>query len=142
MIEPSDSDTSEHYKSTIASSNQNRLLYDESINLKLAHKPSGQSSILENSDSEEEETTNNLSNNSIEVITLDDSHEEFLPKEQYHPVTIDLTKTILKESSTLSQGNSTKLFTSDVISLKMEKMKLNEIIAHMQKNIDTMKVSR
>lgn len=150
LIEPSDSDNdiSAHYKSTIASSNQNRPFIDDIKFSNTTHGPISQSSILENSNFEEplEKSNNQKIEKNIEVITLDDD----CPKPLSYPVLIspiiDLTGDAFNEKSSISSiptpcKNSEKLTISDFKSLKMEKERLEEVLKRFTKNIDNMKVS-
>lgn len=154
LVEPSDSDgdVSAHYKSTIASSYQNKpFVDDDDIKFSnIAHGPICQSSILENSDfslpSENESKNQTVKN--IEVITLDDDTprtSKILPKPI--PVTIDLTVDQF-DNKTATLLNSHPIYDSkqfsinDFESLKMEKMKLEEIAKRFKTNIDKMKVTR
>lgn len=154
LVEPSytENDTSLHYKSTIASSNQSRPFYDDLKFSNTLQSPICQSSILENSSFNI--STNNVSNaptdkENIEVITLDDTpkiSKSVLPK---HPMTIDLTGDKSSESSEKSSVLSTSNTSNDLKklnqgrfeSLKMEKKRLEEVVKQYTKNIDNMKVS-
>lgn len=154
MIEPSysDSDVSAHYKSTIASSYQNKPFVDDD-DFKFsntAHGPICQSSILENSDFSlpiENESKDRTVLKNIEVITLDDDTpktSKILPPKPI-PVTIDLTtdesdKNIPTSSKSHPIYDLKKPSINDFESLKMEKMKLEEIAKRFTTNIDKMKV--
>lgn len=133
LIETSDSDNDSvaHYKSTIASSNDNRPFFEDfkfSNMNHSSHNPICQSSILENSSLEN--YTENVSiihknNKSIEVITLDNDS----PK--HHPTTIDLTKN--------EYGNLKKDSKSSVIHGDLNKIKLEEITSRHPLTIDLTK---
>jgi len=133
-INSSDSDISAHYKSTIASSNQSRPFCEDIKFSNTAHSilnPISQSSILETPYLKEHlENASNVQKNekSIEVITLSDSPKKS-PK-QKHPITIDLTGDEFDNSKNLN-----------IEPLRMEKLRLEEIIKRISKNVDNMKVS-
>lgn len=117
------------------------------------HDPISQSSILEYPKSDEVniEQTSKIKKNEkiIETIDLiDDSPKTSkvcLPK--HHNLTIDLTDEKVDEkpsvlSKDISIDNIKKLTSSDFQSLKMEKIRLEEILRRFTKNITNMKVSR
>lgn len=152
LIEPSDSDNdiSTHYKSTIASSNQNRPFIDDIKFSNTTHGPISQSSILENSSFEvlSDKSNNQKIEKNIEVITLDDDSPKTstVSSSVYNPQIIDLTGDAFnKESSvsliTASNKNLEKLTISDFKSLKMEKERLEDVLKRFTKNINNMKVS-
>ncbi|XP_060839686.1 transcription termination factor 2 [Rhopalosiphum padi] len=155
LIGPSDSDSdiSVHQKSTVTSSKQNRPFIDDlkfSNTIYSLHDPISQSSILEYPKSDEVniEQTSKIKKNEkiIETIDLiDDSPKTSkvcLPK--HHNLTIDLTDEKVDEkpsvlSKDISIDNIKKLTSSDFQSLKMEKIRLEEILRRFTKNITNMK---
>lgn len=140
LIEPSDSDndSSAHYKSTIASSNESRPFFEDLKFLNTTHStpnPICQSSILEKPKFENYSqnvsiTTKNKKG--IEIITLDEDS----PKR--YPITIDLTKS---EYNNPKNDSKPSVADGNFKSLKMEKLKLEEIVKRHSMNIDNMKVS-
>lgn len=147
MIEPSDSDsnTSAHYKSTIASSNQNLPFFDDLKFSHSLHNSRSQSSILENSDFEV--PLDHLSNvqKNIEVITLDGDSPK-ASSSKYHQSIIDLTEDDYKKSSVIPKcdllsDQKKKITGKDYQYLRMEKIKLEESEIRFIKNINNLKVS-
>lgn len=142
-----------HYKSTIASSNENRTFID---NLTLSnttcfpHNPVSHSSILENSEFKIPiENVSNYNKNN-DIILLDDNSPKpskvNFPK-QIHPTLIDLTENEYSEKSPESSKSnlsdkSNRQTTSECEYLQMEKRKLDEIIMQYTKNINNLKVSK
>jgi len=159
LIEPSDSDDelSAHQKSTVTSSKQNRPFIDDlkfSNTIYSLHDPISQSSILEypNSDNVNIEQSSKIKTNDkiIETIDLiDDSPKTSklcLPP-KHNDLTIDLTdEKVNAKSSVLSKNisinDSKKPMSGDFQSLKMEKIRLEEILRRFTNNIANMKVSR
>lgn len=156
LVEPSDSDTSILYKSTITSSNQNRPFFDDLKFSNTAHSlvyPQSQSSILEIPDAKL--PIKNLSKQKqIETITLDDDSpkpSKLFNQHQQSPTRIKFNVSdenkLNKKSSETSKvnsynNNSKKLPSVNFESLKMEKLRLEEIMRKFTKNIDNMKVSK
>jgi len=157
IIEPSDSDddVSAHYKSTVTSSNQNRPFIDDlkfSNTIYSLHDPISQSSILESPNSEELiiEQSSKIKKNEKVIETIDlvgdspNTSKLWFPKQ--HNVTIDLTEEKVDKKSSISSkgisiGDTKKLSSEDFQSLKMEKLRLEEILSRYTKNIANMKVS-
>ncbi|XP_025412191.1 transcription termination factor 2-like isoform X2 [Sipha flava] len=149
LIESSDddSDASNHYKSNIASSNQNLSFSDEikmSNTSHFLHEPLSHSSILVNPSNVQKYKQ------SMELITLDtespivQNPKEFSLK-QKNPIIIDLTKNNSDSDSSIillddnSSKNPKKLTNNEANSLRMEKNRLEDIIRQFMKNIDNMK---
>lgn len=149
IIEQSDSDNDTdipaHYKSTITSSNTNNLLFNDSKLYNPELIPLCQSSILENSDFEVMDNLSNKTNDEV-IILDDDSSISNIECSQKHTNKItNLTEINSNEKClTLPQGlnNSKKITSNDFKLLKVEKIRLGEIITQLTKNIDTMKVSK
>jgi len=157
IIEPSDSDddVSAHHKSTVTSSNQNRPFIDDlkfSNTIYSLHDPISQSSILEYPNSKEIiiEQSPKIKKNEKIIETIDlvgDSPKTskiWFPKQRN--LTIDLTEEKVNEKSSISSkdisiGDTNKLSSGDFQSLKMEKLRLEEILSRYTKNITNMKVS-
>lgn len=155
IIEPSDSDddVSAHHKSTVTSSNQNRPFIDDlkfSNTIYSLHDPISQSSILEYPNSEELtiEQSSKIKKPEKIIETIDlvgpKTSKLFFPKQ--NNLTIDLTEEIEDEKSSISSkdisiGNTKKMSIGDFQSLKMEKLRLEEILSRYTKNIANMKVS-
>lgn len=155
LIEPSDSDDdfSAGHKSTVASSYQNRPFFVDDLKLSTTayslHDPISQSSMLEYSNSEKVPTVQSMQINKnkklIDIIDLVDDSPKVSkvcpPKE--HNLKIDLTDEPVDDKSYISMKDKTeKINTADFQSLKMEKIRLEEILRRYTKNIDNMKVSR
>lgn len=156
LIEPSDSDDelSAHQKSTVTSSKQNRPFIDDlkfSNTIYSLHDPISQSSILEypNFDNVNIEQSSKIKANDkiIETIDLiDDSPKTSklcLPP-KHNDLTIDLTdEKVNGKSSVLSKdisiNDSKKPMSGDFQSLKMEKIRLEEILRRFTNNIANMK---
>ncbi|XP_050057902.1 transcription termination factor 2-like isoform X2 [Aphis gossypii] len=156
LIEPSDSDDelSAHQKSTVTSSKQNRPFIDDlkfSNTIYSLHDPISQSSILEypNSDNVNIEQSSNIKKNEKIIETIDligDSPKTSklcLPP-KHHDLTIDLTdEKVDGKSSVLSKdiliNDSKKPMSEDFQSLKMEKIRLEELLRRFTKNIANMK---
>lgn len=156
FVELSDSDTSRFYKSTIASSNQNRPFFDD---LKLSNTalsfvdPQSQSSILENPDAKVP-IKESFNQKQIETIILDD--DSLKSSKLLSPIKQQLTGIQLNKSDENTFNSkytkslkvnsyndfSNKFTSNNFESLKMEKLRLDEIISQFTKNINNMKVSR
>ncbi|KAL4088915.1 hypothetical protein QTP88_023996 [Uroleucon formosanum] len=155
LIEPSDSDddVSAHHKSTVTSSKQNRPFIDDlkfSTTIYSLHDPISQSSILEYPNSEEIiiEQSSKIKKNEKIIETIDlvgdslKTSKLYFPKQ--HNQTIDLTEEKVDEKSSISSknisiGDSKKMRNGDFQSLKMEKLRLEEILSRYTKNIANMK---
>jgi len=116
------------------------------------HDPISQSSILECPNSEEIiiEQSSKIKKNKkiIETIDLvgDSPKTSKLYTKQQHNQTIDLTGENVDEKSSISSKNISnsdpkKMSNGDLQSLKMEKLRLEEILSRYTKNITNMKVS-
>jgi len=157
LIEPSDSDNdiSVHHKSTVTSSKQIRPFIDDlkfSNTIYSLHDPISQSSILEYPNSEkvtiEQSSKIKKDENIIETIDLvgDSPKTSKLCIPKQHSLTIDLTEEKPNEKSSISSkdisiGDTKKPIGGDFQSLKMEKLRLEEILSRYTKNIANMKVS-
>lgn len=116
------------------------------------HDPISQSSILEYPNSEEIiiEQSSKIKKNEKIIETIDlvgdslKTSKLYFPKQ--HNQTIDLTEEKVDEKSSISSknisiGDSKKMRNGDFQSLKMEKLRLEEILSRYTKNIANMKVS-
>jgi len=114
------------------------------------HDPISQSSILEYPNSEKiiTEQTSKIKKNENIIETIDlvgpQTSKIWFPKNQN--LTIDLTEDLVDEKSSISSkdiliGDTKKLSNGDFQSLKMEKLRLEEILRRYTKNIANMKVS-